>query len=153
MATRTHSSSRAIIARCGFTLLESMMAIGILLITVMAVCSAITAGQEHALEANQRIAATLAAEELMGRLTAMPYNSLASWDGFTESPGAMTTMHSDELPEVYGSIGRSVEIIPTMRDIDEVGVKIRGTDIHITAVNTRGRVMAELYHFIPEPQS
>jgi hypothetical protein len=130
-----------------------MMATGILLMTVMAVSSAITAGQEHALEANQRIAATLAAEELMGRITSAPYNTLANWNGYTEEPGNMTAMNNAPLPEVYGTIGRSVEVIPTLRLVDDVGVKIRGVNIHVTATTSRGRVMSELYHFVPEPQS
>ena len=52
-------------SRRGFTLMESLMASGILLVIVVAVTSAITAGQQHAYEAHLRIAASLAAEELL----------------------------------------------------------------------------------------
>ena len=46
----------------GFTLVEVMMAVSILLVVVVSVTAAITAGQQHAFEAHQRIGGTLVAD-------------------------------------------------------------------------------------------
>src|SRR5262245_1838221 len=73
------------VGRRAFTLVEALMATGLLLVVVVAVSTAITAGQQQAYEAHQRIAASLAAEELMGRIAADDYASLLTWNGHTEN--------------------------------------------------------------------
>src|SRR5437773_11140738 len=64
-----------------FTLLESLMASGILLTIVVTVTTAISAGQELSYEAQQRVAAAMAAEELLVRITAGSYSTMATWNG------------------------------------------------------------------------
>ena len=65
---RSRAQIRSRCPRRAFTLLEALMAAGILFAVVVGVTSAVTAGQLHAFEARQRIAASLAAEELIGRI-------------------------------------------------------------------------------------
>src|SRR5262245_10274872 len=105
-AVRHHQ--RAVARRAGFTLLESIMAAGILLVVVVSVTSAITAGQQHAYEAQQQISASLAAEEMLGRLSTKTYDSLPTWDGHTEPVGTMTDVAGQPMPSVFASIGRDV---------------------------------------------
>ncbi len=137
----------------GFTLIESLMASGILLVIVVAVTSAITAGQQHAFEAHQRIAATLAAEELMGRLTTETYTNLAAWDGYTEAVGAMTDQAGRQMPTSFAAVGREVDVTTTLRTLNGLGVNILGRTVQVRTFDRDDRTLAELTRYIPEPQS
>ena len=135
----------------GFTLMEALMASGILLVIVVAVTSAITAGPQHAIEAQQRIAASIAAEELMGRLITLPYADLSAWNGYTEAVGGMTDMRSDPLPVSFDMVGRDVNVSTTIKTLGGLGVIVQGRTVTVRAFNTEGRVLVSLTRFIPEP--
>jgi hypothetical protein len=139
--------------RRAFTLLEALMASGILLGIVVAVTSAITAGQQHAYEAHRRIAATLATEELMGRLITIPYDDLTGWNGHTEAVGAMTDMTGQPMPESFEMVGRSVQVATSLENFEDLGVIVRGRTVQVRAFGSEGRTLAQLTRFIPEPQS
>ncbi|MCI0676631.1 MAG: hypothetical protein L0Y42_12760 [Phycisphaerales bacterium] len=141
----------------GFTLLESLMATGILLTIVVSVTSAITAGQQQSHEAHQKIAATLAGEELMGRLLIQPYDQLPSWNGYSEPAGAMTDASGKSLPSSFDLIGRDVSVATTLSTITLAGsnnatVRVRGRQVQVRSFNAQGRVLAEISRFIVEPQ-
>jgi hypothetical protein len=144
---RSHRRSR------GFTLIEALMATGILLGIVVTVTSAITAGQQNAFEAQERIAGTLAAEELMGRLITVDYSLLPTWSGYTEAVGSMTDMHANPMPESFGMIGRDVQVTTALKTIGELGVRVRGRTIRVRAFNNDARVLADLTRFVSEPSS
>ena len=129
------------------------MATGILLAVVVCVTTPITTGQQHAYEAHQRIAASLAAEELMGRLIMQPYANLPAWNGHTEPVGQMTDVAGNPLPGTEGMIGRSVQVTTSLLTIADVGVNVRGRTVDVRSFNAEGRTLAELSRFIPEPQS
>jgi len=141
--------------RRGFTLLESLMATGILLAVVVSVSSAITAGQQSAYEAQQRIAATLAAEELMGRLITLPYDQLAGWHGHTEAVGAMTDCDGNALPGGMAMVGRNVRVTTALQSLGggALDVRVQGRLVQVVSFNAEGRELTELRRFIPEPQS
>jgi type II secretory pathway pseudopilin PulG len=139
--------------RRGFTLLEALMAAGILLVVVVSVTSAIAAGQQNAYEAHQRIAATLAAEELISRLAAETYDNLPTWDGHTEAAGDMTDMDGNLLPASFAMIGRDVRVTTALKTVPGPDVRIRGRVVRVRAFNEHGRVLSELSRFTPEPQS
>lgn len=151
--SRSWSQKHGSRARRGFTLVESLMAAGILLVVVFAVTSAITAGQQHAYEAHQHIAATLAAEELMGRLVTEPYDDLAGWNGYAEAVGAMTDMDGQPLPQSVAMVGRQVTVTAALRRLEDLGVNVQGREVTVDAVDADGRVLARLTRFIPEPSS
>ena len=151
MAVRFNPYRNPRLAR-GFTLLEALMAAGILLAVVVSATSAITAGQQHAYEAQQRIAACLAGEELMGRLLTVEYNALPGWNGYTEAAGTMTDMSGAPTPESFAAIGRDVQVSTALRTVPDVDVRVRGRVVHVRAFSAQGRVLAELDRFIPEPQ-
>jgi Tfp pilus assembly protein PilV len=131
--------------------MESMMAAGILLVIVLAVTSAITAGQQNAYEAHQRIAATLAAEELMGRLITEPWDDLSAWNGYTEPVGTMTDIDGQPMPASFKMIGRQAEVTTTLKTISGLGVNVRGRTVDVRAFNAEGRILADLIRFVPEP--
>lgn len=139
--------------RRGFTLLEALMANGILLVVVVAVTSAITAGQQNAYEAHQRIAASLAAEEMMGRLITDSYANLPSWNGYTEAVGKMTDVQGKPMPGSFGMVGRDVQVTTGLRTINEVSVTVQGRTVQVRAFNRHNRTLTQLTRFIPEPQS
>lgn len=129
------------------------MAAGILLIVVVAVTSAVTAGQQQAYEAKQRIAASLAAEELMSRVLVEDYANLPSWHGHTEAPGAMTDMAGHAMPENFDGIGRDVQVTTSLRVLVDVDVRVRGRTIEVRSFTVDGRVLTDISRFVPEPQS
>lgn len=141
------------VSRRGFTLLEALMASGILLGIVVAVTSAVTAGQQHAFEAQQRIAGTLAAEDLMGRLTTVSYAMLPTWNGYTEPVGEMVDMAGNPLPESFASVGRAVQVASSTQMFNDLGVVINGREVRVRAFDNGNRTLAELIRFIPEPPS
>lgn len=139
--------------RRGFTLLESLMASGILLAIVVAVCGALTSGQQHAYEAHQRIAASLAAEDLMGRMARVSYAQLMTWHGHDEPVGTLTDPTGTLLPSSFRMIGRRVEVAEVLKTVASLNVKIKGREVCVKAYNDGGRVLAEVRQFVPEPQS
>lgn len=141
-------------ARCaGFTLIEALMATGLLLVVVVAVTSAITAGQQNAYEAHRRIAASLAAEELMGRLATVAYDKLAEWNGFSEAPGSMTDLAGQAMPSSLQLVGRDVHVISDMKSIAGMDVRVRGRTLTVRAFSGDGRTLASITRFVPEPSS
>ena len=151
MLTQPRHLARRI--RRGFTLLEALMASGILLGVVVAVTSAITAGQQHAYEAHQRIAATLAAEELLGRVIIDDYANLMTFNGLTQVVGTMTDVNGSPLPQKFDAIGRDVSVVNSLEDTGVAGVNIQGRTVRVRAFDATNRVLAEISQFIPEPPS
>lgn len=137
--------------RRAFTLLEALMAAGILLVIVVAVTSAITAGQQHAQEAQLRIASTLAAEELIGRLSTKSYDELPSWHGHNEPCGTMTDGSGGTFPSTFNGVGRSVTVVQSLESVPGTGVQVLGRTVRVRAFDTLNRTLAELQCFVPQP--
>ncbi len=140
-------------SRRAFTLMEALMAAGVLLGIVVAVTSAVSAGQQNAYEAQRRIAGALAAEELMGRVAVDDYARLPTWNGFTESAGAMLAPGGGALPASMQSVGREVHVISDMKTLSGMDVRVRGQTITVRAFTTDGRTVASMTRFVAEPQS
>ncbi len=139
--------------RYGFTLLEAMMASAILLVAVFGVMAAITSGQQHAYEAQQRVGATFAAEALLERIVSESYDALPGWNGHVEPVGSMVDHDGQPLPESFSMLGRDVEVTTSLETIPDLGIQILGRTVAVRAFNPNGRVMADLRQFVPEPAS
>lgn len=148
---RSRAHVRIRCARRAFTLLEALMASGILFAVVVGVTSAVTAGQLHALEARQRIAGSLAAEALIGRIITDDYSDLATWNGFNEKTGTLTDGAGNPMPSTFAAIGREVEIVSRMETISSLGLAVRGRQVVVRAFNGDGRTLAKITYFIAEP--
>jgi hypothetical protein len=133
--------------------MESLMAAGVLLGIVVAVTTAVTAGQQNAYEAQRRIAGALAAEELMGRIAIEPYNRLASWHGHVEQAGDLAGPGGALLPQCMQSVGRDVSVISELRTLAGLDVRVRGVSVTVRTLTPDGRVMVSLTRFVPEPQA
>ncbi len=127
------------------------MAIGILLMVVMAVTLAVTAGQQHAFEAQQRIAAVIAAEEKMGFLSTQAYSDLMGWNGHDESPGSIVAMDGSAAPGSFDQIGRRVQIHQDLINLPGSDVRVLGRHLRVQVYDRTGEVLVELERFIPEP--
>jgi type II secretory pathway pseudopilin PulG len=152
MATTRFAGRRRAAARA-FTLIEALMASAILMGIVTAVTAAIIAGQQNALEAQERIAGTLAAEALLGALLAEDYDTLATWHNYREEPGEMVDAEGQPLPPVFGTVGRQVTVTSTFQTIDPPGINIAGRTVRVRAFDVDGRVLADLTRYVAEPQS
>ena len=139
--------------RYGFTLLEAMMASAILLVAVFGVMAAITSGQQHAYEAQQRVCATFAAEALLERIVSESYDALPGWNGHVEPVGSMVDHDGQPLPETFIMLGRDVQVTTSLETIPDLGIQILGRTVAVRAFNPNGRVMADLRQFVPEPAS
>lgn len=128
------------------------MAASLLFVTVVAVLTAITAGQQNAYESQVRIAGTLAAEELMSQLASEPYTDLPTWNNFEQGVGTMTDADGDPLPATYDMIGRRVSVSTVIETLPN-GVKIRGRHLNVDAFDRDNRVVATVRQFVPEPKS
>ncbi|MGI9014379.1 MAG: hypothetical protein ACR2GY_09035 [Phycisphaerales bacterium] len=128
------------------------MASTILLGVVTAISAAITAGHQHALEAQTRVAGTLAAEALISRIIRVEYDDLATWDGFLEAPGAMLDEHGQPMPDSFWMIGREVNVESSFFRLDPPGVNVRGRTVTVRAFDDQGREIIALTHFLAEPK-
>ena len=75
--------------RRGIALLEVMIAVGLLTFAVVAISSAIVAGQQQSLEARRTIVASVAAESLLSQLSQEPWETIDSWHGYSEEVGTI----------------------------------------------------------------
>jgi len=124
------------------------MACGILLVTVMAVSSALSAGQQQSLEARLKVAGSMAADDLMGRILVRPPAEIMTWHGFREEPGEMRTATGDPFPDHFRMIGREVSVLGTSIVLDDLGVTVSGRRIVVRIFDSTGRDLIVLERFL-----
>ena len=139
--------------RRGIALLEVMIAVGILTFAVTAITSAIVAGQQQSLEAREKIVASVAAESLLSRITQVPWETIDSWDGYTEDVGTITDPTGVAVGGDWDRIGRIVTVIAGEVQITPIEVFIVGRIITVSSFTKDGRTLATIERFVPEPQS
>ena len=137
----------------GIALLEVMIAVGILTFAVTAITSAIVAGQQQSLEAREKIVASVAAESLLSRITQVPWETIDSWDGYTEDVGTITDPTGVAVGGDWDRIGRIVTVIAGEVQITPIEVFIVGRIITVSSFTKDGRTLATIERFVPEPQS
>jgi hypothetical protein len=140
-------------ARRGIALLEVMIAVGILTFAVSAITSAIVAGQQHSLEAREKIIASIAAESLLSQLSQEPWETMDTWHGYTEEVGTISDPTGASLEGDWNRIGRNVTVIDSEILVDSLQVYIVGRTIVVNTFARDGRILTTVERFIPEPQS
>lgn len=136
----------------GFTLLESLIAMVILTATVLAVGSAISASSQQSIEGQKQILAAMAADDLLAELSATPYASLISYNGMDQAIGEMQTLDLTPYPDTYWLIGRTVSVVETDITTGDLGVKVRGMLVTVSAYDDN-RTLSEIQAFFAEPAS
>jgi hypothetical protein len=129
------------------------MATSILVGVVFAVTMAITAGQQHSIEARKNIAAALAAEELLGKMVATPYNQLNQFNGLSEEDGNLIAIDGNALPASFDGLARYATVSAMSLSVDGLGVVIQGKMLTVWIEDKKQRSLIELTRFVPEPQA
>lgn len=127
--------------RRGFTLIEALLAAGILAGAVVVVTWAVTAGQQQALYAKVQISAAMAAEDLMGQILVNNYDDLEwDWNG-----------HYEQISSPRGTLTVDVTVANMLKDLPGLDVRVDGLDVAITVSDEQGRLIAQTCQFIPDP--
>ncbi len=122
----------------GFTLMEALMASAILFAGVLAVISAIMTGQEEAFDAQRRMQAALATDDLMGRIATMAYDDLIGLSPM-QAAGPFLAMTSSAVVD---------------EELPNLDIRVRGIHVHVEIVPSlpeASNVLAEADLFIPAP--
>jgi len=138
------------IARRGLTLIEALIASAILLMSVLALTTALAAGQAAAIEGQKLLLGAMAVDDLLSELWAENFNDLPKYHNATEPVGGIISLDGEPYPDAFWMLGRRVEV--TSRDIKsaKTGVLVRGVVVRVTVFDAdRDLVSAEL--FIAEP--
>lgn len=152
-APRGRRVSRAPLrGRCGFTLIEALVASTVLGVVVLAVLSSVSAAHTMSFEGQKRVLAAMAADDLLLELSTLEYADLLLRDGTEQSVGAMSTLDGEAYPDTFWAIGRSVTVVETTVQEEALGVSIRGALVTVTAQDENA-VLVTLQAFIPEPAS
>lgn len=139
--------------RSAFSLLESLIASAVLAMIVLAVGAAVSSAQRTSLRGQEMILASMAAQDLLSELRAVPYDQLnRDYDGMDQPPGSMQTLDGEDYPEAYWSIGRAVLVQDEVYNDPNLDVRIQGRRVVVTAY-TQERDIATVETFIPEPAS
>ena len=136
----------------GFSLIESVLALSILVITFTAIASAIGAGTSSALEQRDQVTATLATEELLAVILGEEWGELPSWNGFAESPGESLAPDGGESPS-RARIWRSATVTDHTMQLEPAGRSLEGRMVRITTRTLEGRILVSVERFVPEPDA
>ncbi len=137
----------------GLALLEVMIAVGILTFAVASITSAIVAGQQHSIEARNKIVGSVAAESLLSQITQVPWETIDSWHGYVEDIGTITDPTGAPLIGNWNEIGRRVTVIADEIQVAPLEVFIVGRTVSVSSFTQDGSVLATIERFVPEPKS
>ena len=139
------------IHRRGVSLVESIIAATVLSMSVLAVFAAISAGTAHAEESARRIAATMAAEDLLARVLLERGGDLDRWDGYRESFGNLTDLAGRPLAESQQKVSRQVEVDIDMRTLPGFA-SIEGRRIRVTTFDAQKRQLVSISEWVADEE-
>lgn len=169
-SNRCHRQNRPTTPSRGFTLLEVMVASSILLVIVLAVSHAVTAGQQHGDAALSDSRAAALAEATLDEVLALPYtdpdgdttegpdtgettrdtfDAIDDFDGWTEAAGSITDPSGTDWPDTYQTLSREVSATYGSVTIASLGGTTTGIDLIVTVTDAAGREFT-ITRFIPE---
>lgn len=137
----------------GLALLEVMIAVGLLMVAVASITTAIVAGQQQSLAAKTSIIASVAAESLLSQISQEPWDSIDSWHGYTEEVGTIVDPTGMSISGDWDSIGRNVSIAESDMFIEPLQIFIVGRKVTVITFDQDHQTLISLERFIPEPQS
>jgi len=143
-------SRRSGLGRGGFTLLEALIASVVLALIVLAVAAAVTGGQQSSYEGRKMVLAAMAGDDLLSDLSALPFDELGAFDGYTQAVGSIATVAGRPYPASYTPLGRRV-VVEQVRLLEpETGARIDGKRLVVEVFDAQ-RVVASVEAFRPEP--
>ena len=138
--------------RRGVTLAESVFAAAVLAMAVIAVFSAIGSGTAHAQEAARRIAATMAAEDLLARVLLEEGDELNLWDGYREAYGNLTDLSGRPLAESQQKVSRRVEVIAEERTFPGFE-SVAGHQVVVETFDAQDRLLASISEWVADGET
>jgi prepilin-type N-terminal cleavage/methylation domain-containing protein len=156
----------------GLTLLESLIAIALLVVVVTAVLGAMEVGRQHSDEGRRLTMSSLAAEMLLARVADTYGVQLATgddwfnhftdsiesggWHGHSEAKGEVRAGRDALLPLLpvdYQDFELDVKAIRMAHDIaPPLAVRIDGVHLQVRAQDALGRELITVARFLPLPQ-
>ncbi|MEM6749550.1 MAG: hypothetical protein AAGA57_03265 [Planctomycetota bacterium] len=157
----------------GFTLLEVLIGSVILAAIVLTIGGSITAGQQQGLSGLEQAYRMELVENTADRVLALPYNdpegdtaagpdtgettallfdALDDYHGWSESAGSLTTSAGAALPTPYQGLSRSVTVADASVSVATMGGSIAGKEVTVTVTDADG-VSAVVRRFVAEPSS
>lgn len=143
----------------GITLVECLLAIGILAIAVLGATYATMAGRQHLQHGEEMLRAVRLAEHLMEEIASRPYSGtgadrasfhLSDYHGFNEQLNELRDFASELYPNADQLFTRSVTVVSAAHEVMGLGTTISGKTVTITIQSAIGREW-QLSRFIPEP--
>lgn len=135
--------------RAGFSLLESLLAVTVLGIVVIAVISAISTSHKLAHEGRKAMLGSMAVDDLLLELITLSYSDLKLKNGASESAGEMNTLDGTPYPGTFWAVGRTVSVTETT--ISDAGIQIKGLSVVVMALDDMNVTLAQAETFVPEP--
>lgn len=133
--------------RRGVTLAESVFAAAVLAMAVVAVFSAIGSGTAHAEESARRIAATMAAEDLLARVLLDEGKDIDLWDGYREEHGSLTDLNGRLLAIPQQKVSRRVEIFIEEQTLPGFA-SIQGRRVVVEAFDNEDRLLGSISEWV-----
>jgi len=115
-------------SEAGFTLIEALIAVLVLVIGIMAIASLFAVAATSNSVANQSTAATSAAAETLEQLKAMPFSALTVGGGLTGTCTAGAYSRCDNIPGV-GIINTHWRIASATNNMMIITVRSEGTGV------------------------
>ena len=155
----------------GISLVESMVALAVVGVAVLAVVNTIVAGQKQAHEGVLGMRAARLAEELMEEVLALPYDdpegdtafgpdngeaaradfdNIDDFHGFTESAGALADFSAASYDDAYQGFSRAVTVTASTQNVPGFAETIDGLLVTVTVTDDRGQNWT-VVRFVPEP--
>ncbi len=154
----------------GLTLIESMLAMGILSLAVLSVTYAVVAGQSHAHAGDNAIRATALAQDLLEEILTLPYHdpdgasapgpetgetsrlafdNVDDFHGYIEAPGGITDFTGNLYATDAQVFSRSVSVSSTPQAITAFAATINGITVTVTVADPAGQAWSVI-RFVPE---
>jgi len=135
--------------RGAFTFAECLVACAILAIVVLGMASVLVSAHASSSYSLHSMRAVHLAEEMAERTLAVPYASIASFNGRNESPGQLKDIAGSLYPYNYQVFSRQVATQVQGQAVAPLGGTVNGTLVTVTVTDQKGQSWVAT-RFIPE---
>jgi prepilin-type N-terminal cleavage/methylation domain-containing protein len=132
----------------GFTLMECMIALVLIVIAVCGVSSAVVAGNTETAAAVTMKRASELAWEMQERIAALPYDDKSGYSSYQESAGHLADVLGTLLPSDYQRFGRGVTVANETKTVAGLG-SVAGLTVTVTVTDPKGTTMS-ITQFYPQ---
>ncbi len=143
-APKTSRSRRA------FTLVECLIACGILVLAVTAFLTANVAGHRNSQHATDSQRAVRLAEEMMERIQGTPYDNIVpAYGHYSELPGQLKDLAGNPYPKEYQAFTLATSATATSMTVGGLGAATNGILVTVTVMDSKKKNLVWT-RFIPK---